>query len=85
MTKHFCEISEKEIKKDDPNFGRTPTVIPVTGELSIHILFVQRDGRCNVSDVSKAGMLQALEVAAAHVKKPASPEPAPEDSAKGSK
>jgi len=84
MTKHFCEISEKEIKDGESNFGRSPLVVPVSSELSMHILFVQQDGRCNVADVSKTGVLQALDLAKTHVKGPVA-EPAAELPAKTTK
>lgn len=67
MTKHFDELTGKEIPEGAKNYGRQPTQINIAPDLDIHIQFV-RQNRCNVADISKESFLSVLDIAKNFVK-----------------
>lgn len=71
MTKHICDLTAKAITPEETNYGRVPLVVPVSDKLSVHLQFVDAQGRCCAVDISKAAMPKVLEQIAEHVKKPA--------------
>lgn len=64
MNKPVCDITGKDIGEKEPNFGREPLVVPITEELSVHLQFVDRQGRCSQSDVGPAAMPAVLDAIA---------------------